>query len=778
MRSLFLYALVLVACSTAMAAAAPGPAPVFDWVAYPEAGNPELINPAGFSFVDCLQMRLGYAASDTAFEGFDRVSLSLPGAGISGWWEDEQSMRKFTLSSSVGVFGDVAYLGIGYTWFDPTVSGSELEGRDLLTLGMVMRPNRWFSLGLVRRGGVDLDGGGDIEASYRAGLGIRPFGDDITLTVDLETGGDLEDYSLSAGAEVRPMPGLALRGDVGDERVSLGLEAGLGTAGLAYGAVSDSDYGYDSSRGEVLFRASPGRDIFSPGNIMVRFEAGEFGEERTRTFFGPLKPCFTDAALLLMRIARDNSVAGVIVDIRGSDLSPARAEELRGLLMQVRSSGRKVYFYIEGGNSDEYYLASMGDGIWIHPAGDIAFAGVSSQSFFLRDFLDKLGIYPDFQHIGEYKSASDMLTRSDMSDAQRRATMALLESFQDELVAGVSSGRGLEPAQLREILEAGPYTAERAVAAGMVDGICYHDQVADSAGAGGPVMSLEDYAYLLPPDDTWGPEGHIAVVTATGSIMRGRSGSAFPLGRVMGSRTICDALHQAASEPGVRALILRIDSGGGDALASADMHHAVEQVRQDIPVIVSMGGVAASGGYYMACGADRIFADRMTVTGSIGIISGKFVFHDMLDSLGVNMEELATGPMAGMYSPFRRFDDDERARAFQLMRDGYELFVGTVARGRDMTFEEVDSIGRGRIWSGDDALDIGLVDEIGGVADAVMYAAEITGMDTGRVPDIQVYPTPEFPGSLEFPVTGVSSELVEFLGESEALYLMQPFRLE
>jgi protease-4 len=368
-----------------------------------------------------------------------------------------------------------------------------------------------------------------------------------------------------------------------------------------------------------------------------------------------------------------------------------------------------------------------------------------------------------------------MLTRSNMSDSERRATTELLESFQEELARGIADGRGLEPGQLREIMETGPYTAGRALDAGMVDGICYRDQVADEIGGDPEVLALDEYAAAIPSTDTWGPAGHIAVVTATGYIERGESGTSFPMGRMMGSGTICTVLREAASQPGARAVVLRIDSGGGDALASADMYHAVEQVMEDMPVIVSMGGVAASGGYYMACGADRIFADRMTVTGSIGIISGKFVFGEMLDSLGINMEEITIGPMASMNSPFRRYSDSERDRAFQLMSDGYELFVRTVAESRDMTFEEVDSLGRGRIWSGSDALEIGLVDEVGGISDAVMYAAAISGMDTGDIPEIRVYPTPEFPGTISAPGFGVSSEILDYFGGERLLYLMQPF---
>ncbi|NOQ22814.1 MAG: signal peptide peptidase SppA [Candidatus Aegiribacteria sp.] len=782
MRISSIPAVLLLLSSLGGAYSAPGPNEVFDWVAYPEAANPELVNPAGFSFINNLRLRLGMAASDSAFEGFDRVSIAFLGAGIAGWWDDDVSMRKFTLSYSMNIFENTASIGIGYTWFDPTVKSSPFSGKNLYTLGMIVRPLDWFSFGLVRRGGMDLPGDIDVEASYRAGFAVRPLGENLTIVSDLETGTEFKNYRFSAGVEVRPIEGFTFRADVGEDYLSLGLEAGFGKAALSYGALSNDDYSYSSSRGDITFSTGPGPNLLAPSGIFVRLETDQFDELRRRAFLGSVQPCFTETALLLDRIASDNSISGVIVDIGGSAGSLAQAEEIRNLLQRIKGTGKKIYFYLENGGNAEYYLASCGSRIWMHPNGSVSFSGLASEAFFLREFLDRLGIYPDLLHIGEYKSASDMLTRSDMSDAQRKATTALLESLQRELIAGVANGKGLDSGPLCTIMNAGPYTATRAVTAGMVSGVCYKDQVeeriSDELGREISVISIENYAASIPADDEWGPDRHIAVVVATGFIMSGKSGSSFPFGRVMGSETVCDLLREAASQTGVQAIVLRIDSPGGDALASADMHHAVDRIRREIPVIVSMGSVAASGGYDMACGADRIFADRMTVTGSIGIISGKFSFGGLLDSLGVNIEEVSTGPMASMNSPFRPYTDRQRGRAFDLLEDGYNLFVETVARGREMTFEEVDSIGQGRVWSGMDALEIGLIDECGGVVDAVYCAARLTGMDIDEVPEVRIYPTPSFPGTMELPGFGVSESLIEFLGSDQVLYLMQPVSVE
>jgi protease IV len=776
MRILAAVAILILIVPVSGADPLPGPSETFNWVAYPEAGNPEIVNPAGLSFVNSLRLRIGMAASDSSFEGFDRMSVAFPGGAVSGWWEDDVSLRKFTISSSFDIFENTASFGAGYTWFDPTVSASPFQKKHLFTLGLIVRPLDWFSLGLVRRGGFDLPGDDEIEPVYRAGLALRPLGRNFTVTTDLETGTGFDDYELSAGFEFRPIEGLTVRADAGKDYLSFGMEAGFGHASVSCGALSDDDYSYSSSRGEITLTAGPGPDLFQPTGVFVRFDVDDLNEVRRREFFGSLQPCFTEIALTLDRIASDNSVAGVIVEIGGSGCSLAQLEELRNILQRIRGSGKKVYFYIEDAEGAEYYLASCGNRIWIHPCGSVSFLGLSSQAFFLRDFFDNIGISADFQHIGEYKSASDMLTRSDMSDAQRRATTALLESLQRELIAGVANGTGLEPGQLRTIMDAGPYSGDRAVTAGMVNGTCFRDQledeIRDGLGSDFETVSLESYAASIPPDDEWGPESHIAVVIASGLIMRGEGGVVFPLGRAIGSEAFCSTLLEAASRVGVKAIVLRIDSPGGEALASADLQHTVDRIRREIPVIVSMGDIAASGGYHMACSADWIFADRMTLTGSIGVVSGKFSIGGLLDSLGINVEEISTGPMASMSSPFHPYSERERGRVFDLMEDSYSIFVETVARGRDMTFEEVDSIGRGRIWSGADALDIGLIDACGGVVDAIHYAAGLTGMEPGEEPGIRIYPTPSFPGTMEFPGFGLSEELIEFMGSTQMLYLM------
>ncbi len=753
-----LAAVALLSLSMAAAGQGPGPLVPFGWNGYPEASGEPMVNPASLGFARGFELGIGASVSDSAFQGVDRVTLTVPGSWLSGWWEDDLGMRRFETAGGVSILGGTLALGAGYTWLDPTAPGSPWEGKDAWTLGLLTRPSRFLSIGLVRREGLDLPGEPS-SATIGGGVAVRPVGDRLTLSLDLETDDDLGSAELGGGLEAWPLKGLALRLGVTESRVDAGLELHMGRVSLAESGTADAEIDPIGGRAVLRFSSEQGPDLFDCGPRVVRIELEETPELRARPFLGDVSPCFTDLAVMLSRMREDPRVEAVLLEVSGGAGSLAQLEELRAGLGRLRDSGRGVYVYLVSGGTGPYYLASCADRIWMHPAGRVSFTGLSSTTFFLRELLDRLGIYPDLLHVGEYKSASDMLTRSDMSDEQREATTAMLEAMQAEMVTGVAGGRGLEPAQLDLVMRSGPYAAEGAVSTALVDGICYSDEVEErlraELGHSPAIVSLEDYAAALPAEDAWGPREHVAVVVATGYIEQGESGTLFPFGRTMGSETVREMLETAASTPGVRAIVLRIDSGGGDALASDDMHHAVGRVMErGVPVIVSMGGAAASGGYYMACGAERVFADAMTVTGSIGVITGKLSWGGLLDSLGVNVVEIATGERAGMYSPYDRFSEEERELSHDLMMESYQLFVETVAEGRDMTVEEVDEVGRGRVWAGSDAAELGLVDEVGGVVDAISYAASVSGMRERETPDVVVYPTPPFPGALGLPGGG------------------------
>ncbi len=731
---------------------APGPSVPFWWTAYPEADNAVLVNPAGTAWLNGSSVRIGCILSDSTFEHFDRVTLDDPSGGFAGWWEDDQSLRRFTASASHSFRSMSA--GVGYTWYDPTVEDHPQNGEKFFTLGLNLRPDPHIGLGATARTAT-----GDIDECYITGLALRPLGDHrLTLTGDYRFESGIIPDRWSAGAEARFLDGVAIRAAYGDnDSFSAGLQLDFGRTGITAGA-EIPDGNYVGSTAEILMFDNPRPSVIEPLPDFLSYSTERADELPSREFLGPRIPSFTEELAALSRGVGDPEVSGVMLDMSDYSLNAAQSEELREILQGYRAAGKPVFAYMESAGNGSYYAASPCEAICMHRAGEVSMSGYSGYTFFLRGFLDKIGVYPDLMHIGDYKNASDMLTEYRISDAQIEAMSALMETIKAEQIRGISGGRGFEPAQLAGFFENSPISGEALLTTALVDTLLYQDQFHDfvehSVGRSVDTMSPGFYSSVPREPSRWGCKPAVAVVVATGNIINGENGSGL-MGRNMGSDTVTEMLEEAASTPGVRAIVLRIDSGGGDALASDDMHHAVQNVRERMPVVVSMGGVAASGGYYMACGADAIFADRMTITGSIGIISGKITYGDMLEKLGINVERVDIEPSGSPRNPFEPYTEEQWEREFASMRQGYELFVNTVARGRDMTFEEVDAIGQGRVWSGKDALELGLVDHNGGVVDAVAHAARLAEIDGDH--DLVVFPRVSGLGTLSLsPFQGVS----------------------
>lgn len=738
---------------------APGPSVPFWWSAYPEADNTLLVNPAGSYWLNSSRMRVGGVFSDSTFEHFDRFTIEDKSGGFTGWWEDNQNLRRFTTSGSFQPFSSFS-TGLSYTWYDPTQNNQPLSNENFFTLGINYRPKAHFGLGATFRSSV-----ADLDACYITGIAIRPFGDEtITLTGDYRFESGVITDRWSAGAEIRAIDGLTVRGAYGqDDTYTVGLQLDFGKASIVGGAeLPDGDYSGTTT--ELILGDSPQPSIINPLPDFLSYKANNSNELPSKSFFGPRIPSFTETISILAQGADDDDVEGLLVDFSDYSLSRAQGEELRNVMVSYRQVGKPVYSYMEYGSNNSYYTASASEAICMHKAGQISINGFTGYTFFVRELLDKIGVYPDLMHIGKYKSASDMLTEYEISDAQAEATTALLETFKQELVRGISSGRGFEPAQMHFLFSNSPFAGRALTQTALIDTLMYHDEfevfVEEEIGRSIVTMSPEYYSNIQRESSSWGSKPVVAVVVADGNIIGGHSGNSI-LGRTMGSETVIEMLEKAAAAEGVQSIVLRINSGGGEAMASADMFHAVENIRRNMPVVVSMGAVAASGGYYMACGADAIFADKMTVTGSIGIITGKFVFGGLLEMVGINVEKVEIDPSGSPSNPFEPYTEEQHERRFNAMREGYNLFVNTVADGRGMSFDEVNAIGQGRVWSGVDALELGLVDYNGGVIDAINHAAELARI-TDEDYQIKIFPTMDGFGTINmFPSLSASEFLQE-----------------
>jgi len=434
--------------------------------------------------------------------------------------------------------------------------------------------------------------------------------------------------------------------------------------------------------------------------------------------------------------ATDPHVVGLIAKVGGA-LPWAAMQELRLGVRAFAASGKPTLAWAEtfGDSSDEmaaYVLATGFDEIWLQPGGGLGLLGVGVETTFVRGALDKLGVEPQLEQRHEFKNAADRVMRTEFTEAHRIAIDRLAESVFTEAVTAIAKGRRIEAAHVRELADTGPRTAPEALQAGLVDALGYRDQVYAA-------MRLRvgtDVALLFA--DRWRPQrrpkfpgrgkGHVALVEVRGGIVSGRTRRT-PMGRQVGSDSVGASLRAAARDEHVRAVVLHVDSPGGSAVASDTIWREVCRVREaGKPVVVSMGAAAASGGYYIACPADVILALPSTLTGSIGVFGGKMVVRGLLDRLGLTTGSVSQGDRSLMFSARRGFTDQERERLAAMMDAIYDDFVAKVASGRARPVAEIENIARGRVWTGSDALGIGLVDEMGGLHDAVRIARSRAGL--------------------------------------------------
>jgi protease IV len=467
----------------------------------------------------------------------------------------------------------------------------------------------------------------------------------------------------------------------------------------------------------------------------------------------------------LRRAAADDRVRVLVVKVGGSRIGLAKIQELRAAIGDFRKSGKLAVAWSESfgdfvhGNLP-YYLATGFDRVYLMPSGTLGLTGVAVEQVFLHDALEKVGI--DFQSAKryEYKSATDQLTESGFTGPAREAATRLAESVTEQLIGTIAAGRGLSVEQATALVSRGPFLAPQALAEGLVDGLLYRDEVYDQvrkeAGPDATLLYLQRYQRGQSLGDLpkrlgssvqgIAPGQHerfVAMIYAHGAIRHGRSGRGGPGGGGgMGSDTVAAALRAAAADEGARAVVLRVDSPGGSATASDVIWREVVRLRAaGKPVIVSMGDVAASGGYFISAPADVIVAQPGTITGSIGVIMGKPVLRDLFERAGVATDTITDTPgasLATMFSSARPFSDAEWTRINEWLDAVYADFTEKVASGRRLPIERVRELAKGRVWTGADAIANGLADEAGGLREATAIARKRAGLPDSA--PVRVYP--------------------------------------
>jgi len=445
----------------------------------------------------------------------------------------------------------------------------------------------------------------------------------------------------------------------------------------------------------------------------------------------------TDIVEGLDRARTDSRIEGLEVRVGESSMNFAKMQEIREKIRQFNQSGKFSIAYLELATDGPYYVASACRTVMQLPRSMLYLRGMMASTTFYRGALDKLGIYPDLYHIGDYKNATNVFTDKGFTPAHREATQALLADWYGEFLRGIAESRAMQPSRVADAIQKGPFSSEEALAAGLVDRLGYGDEarewVRQKSHGSERRLSLQEY---LRRTDRQG-ESKLAVIYATGLIAPGRSRD-----DVMGSDTIAEELRRTRLDDEVKAVILRVDSGGGSASASEVIRREVQLTRRRKPVVVSMSDVAASGGYWIAMSANKIIAQPGTITGSIGVLTGKFNLGGLYAKLGLSKDYVKTTDNATLDYPFENFTPAQRNTILRLMQETYKTFIQGVAEGRRMPVEAVDKISQGRVWTGERARQLGLVDSLGGLDTAIAAAKELARIPSSEQVSLLRLPAP------------------------------------
>jgi len=437
----------------------------------------------------------------------------------------------------------------------------------------------------------------------------------------------------------------------------------------------------------------------------------------------PMVPSAVDVQVALRRARDDARIAGVLVRPDGFQGGWAQAAEIRRALVELRERGKQVVAYLEAPGSAAYHVASAANNIAIAPEGSLFALGISARLTYLRGTLDKLGMEADYIVVGEYKSAPEQFQRREPSAPSRRQTEAYVDTIYRGWIEDLAQGRGVTSDRMMSLVDRAPHDAAEALAAGLVDTVL--DPLALEDVLGGGRVGLLDYLQAT----SAAGEVRVALVHVAGTILSGPSGSGGFGGPVAGSDTVLDRLRRAGEDDGVEAVVLRVDSPGGSAIASDVIYREVLRLRERKPVVVSMGNLAASGGYYVAMAADHLVADPFTLTGSIGVYAGKFDQAGLYEKLGLGFDVVQRGENASLFSDLQGFTPGQRRRLTQHLAPVYDRFVERVAEHRGLESAAAEAAAQGRVWSGEDALGTGLVDTLGGLPQAGAVALELAGHD-------------------------------------------------
>jgi len=536
-----------------------------------------------------------------------------------------------------------------------------------------------------------------------------------------------------------------------------------------------------------------GREPAVPSNAtLVLRVGGDLSEVAPADVVGYLRgvrtPTVRSVVDNLRKAKADGRVRAVMLKPTGFE-SPfwGKVQEIRDAVIDFKKSGKPVYAYLEYGGDREYYLATAADKVYLMPASPLNLTGVATYELFLRGTLDKIGAYPDLHHIGDYKTAVNTFTEKGYTPAHKEMDQSLNRDLYEQIVRGIADGRKKNEADIRHLFDDGPFLPEDALRAGLIDDVAYEDQVDEKLRAGEQRRQIDSDDYTRVSLSSLGLNRgpRIAVIYAAGAITGGRSGFDPLNGGVVGSDTLIEYIRQARRDSSVRGIVLRIDSPGGSATASDAIWRELtiaKNERSDRPLVASMSDLAASGGYYIAMPAQVIVAQPSTLTGSIGIFGGKVVTGGVYDKLGARIESTSIGRNAEINSPARPFNPEELKKLQEQLQAFYDQFVEKAADSRHSTPEQIDALAQGRVWTGRQAKQNHLVDELGGLDRAIAIAKQRAKIPAENDVELVIYPprksfyelvSDQFSGSSESAAVGSWLNANLSKGELEVLRTMR-----
>jgi protease-4 len=446
---------------------------------------------------------------------------------------------------------------------------------------------------------------------------------------------------------------------------------------------------------------------------------------------------------MLRKAAKDNRVSALVVAPRGIATGWATLQEIRDGILEFKKSGKPVYAYLAGPRTADYYLATAADRIYLAPEDMLDLKGLRIETMYFKNTLDKLGVQVEIQAVGKYKDGGDMFTRTSMSPETRQVLNEILDHFYNHLLETIAAGRKKTTAEVKTILDQGPFTGADAKASGLVDSLAFEDQMTaelQAAAKKSKLAKLSHQDYRRSIEGEWlRGENKIAFVVGEGEIVRG-SGSSFGDDGLLASNRMVRLLKRVEEDSGIKGVILRVDSPGGDGIASDDILHQMKELSKKKPVVISMSDLAASGGYFISMTGDPVLAYPNTITGSIGVFYGRANLRGLYDKIGLTKDILSRGKFAEIDTDYRAMTEEERQKLRREIEVFYRGFVQRVADGRKRKYEEVEPLAQGRVWLGQQAKGNGLVDELGGIDRAIQMVKEKAKIGAGEEVTLVPYP--------------------------------------